>query len=159
MLSRNIIEPSTSPYNSPIILVPKKSQDGSRKWRFCIDYRQLNKHIIPDRFPLPRIDDILDSLGRAKFFSILDLFSGFHQVALHPDSRDITSFSTGRGSFRFKTLPFGLNIAPNSFARMMSLAFSGLNPSTSFLYLDDLIVVGASEKHHLKNLGSVFETI
>ena len=158
MLSRNIIEPSTSPYNSPIILVPKKSQDGSRKWRFCIDYRQLNKHIIPDRFPLPRIDDILDSLGRAKFFSILDLFSGFHQVALHPDSRDITSFSTDRGSFRFKTLPFGLNIAPNSFARMMSLAFSGLNPSTSFLYLDDLIVVGASEKHHLKNLGSVFET-
>jgi len=158
MLQRNIIEPSTSAYNSPIILVPKKSNSKNQKWRFCVDYRQLNKRIIPDRFPLPRIDDILDSLGRAKFFSILDLFSGFHQVSIHPDSRDITSFSTDRGSFRFKTLPFGLNLAPNSFARMMSMAFSGLNPTTSFLYLDDLIVVGASENHHLNNLVSVFET-
>jgi Retroviral aspartyl protease./Reverse transcriptase (RNA-dependent DNA polymerase)./Integrase core domain. len=159
MLQRDIIEPSTSAYNSPIILVPKKSSDKTQKWRFCVDYRQLNKHIIPDRFPLPRIDDILDSLGRAKFFSILDLFSGFHQVSLHPDSRDITSFSTEQGSYRFKTLPFGLNLAPNSFARMMSIAFSGLNPTTSFLYLDDIIVIGASEDHHLKNLTSVFDTL
>lgn len=158
MLDDGLIEPSKSNYNSPVILVPKKSTNGIKKWRMCIDFRALNKKIIPDKYPLPRIDDILDNLGRAKFFSVLDLFSGFHQVRLHEESRDVTSFNTEQGSFRFTVLPFGLNIAPNSFQRMMSIAFSGLNPFTCFLYLDDLIVLGISENHHLKNLKTVFET-
>lgn len=125
MLTQKIIEPSTSSYNSPIILVPKKSTNVS------------------------------DNLGRAKYFSTLDLYSGFWQVPLEEQSRNLTSFSTAEGSFRFNVLPFGLNVAPNSFARMMSIAFSGLDPATAFLYLDDIIVVGASVEHHLKNLESV----
>lgn len=156
MLEQNIIEPSVSSYNSPIILVPKKSTDGKKKYRLCIDFRQLNKRLIPDKFPLPRIDDVLDNLGRAKFFSTLDLYSGFWQVPLEEHSRNLTSFSTQEGSFRFNVLPFGLNVAPNSFARMMSIAFSGLDPATAFLYLDDIIVVGASVDHHIKNLEKVF---
>lgn len=154
-LQNGLIEPSMSNYNSPILLVPKKAKG---KWRMCIDYRLVNKKIIADRFPLPRIDEILDGIGRTRYFSILDLFQGFHQVPLDEESRDITSFSTDQGSFRWKVLPFGLNVAPNSFSRMMSIAFSGLSPTQCFLYMDDLIVIGVSEKHHLQNLESVFKS-
>ena len=155
-LKNNLIEHSTSNYNSPIIIVPKKEKG---KWRMCIDYRLVNKKIVADKFPLPRIDEILDGLGRARYFSVLDLFQGFHQIPLDEESRDLTSFSTDTGSFRWKVLPFGLNIAPNSFARMMSIAFSGLTPTHCFLYMDDLIVTGTSERHHLDNLKSVFKAL
>lgn len=158
MLVNGIIEPSTSNYNSPLLLVPKKQPDGQKSWRLVVDFRQLNKKLISDKFPLPRIDDILDQLGRAKWFSIIDLFSGFHQIPLDEQSRDYTSFSTDSGSFRFTRLPFGLSVAPNSFMRMMSIAFAGVTPERAFLYMDDLIVIGCSEKHHLCNLRKVFET-
>lgn len=158
MLKQNIIEPSTSAYNSPILLVPKKSIDGEKKYRLCIDFRQLNKKLIPDKFPLPRIDEILDNLGKTLYFSKLDLQSGFWQIPLHKDSKHLTSFSTAKGSFQFNVLPFGLNIAPNSFARMMQIAFSGIDPATAFIYLDDVIVIGKSINHHLKNLEQVFKT-
>jgi len=128
-----------------------------QKWRLVIDYRQVNKKLLSDKFPLPRIDDIFDQLGRAKYFSCLDLMSGFHQIELEKSSRDITSFSTNNDSYRFTRFPFGLKIAPNSFQRMMTTAFSGLEPSQAFLYMDDLTVIGCSEKHVLKNLSDVFE--
>lgn len=158
LIKDKIVEPSVSQYNSPLLLVPKKSSPNSdkKKWRLVIDYRQINKKLLADKFPLPRIDDILDQLGRAKYFSCLDLMSGFHQIELDEGSRDITSFSTSNGSYRFTRLPFGLKIAPNSFQRMMTIAFSGIEPSQAFLYMDDLIVIGCSEKHMLKNLTEVF---
>lgn len=157
--SSGIIEDSYSNYNSPILIVPKKSatNDEEKRWRLVIDFRQLNKKLVGDVFPIPRIDDILDQLGRAKWFSVLDLQSGFHQIELKPSSRDYTSFSCDSGSFRFTRVPFGLKVAPNSFARMMQMAFSGLSPETAFLYMDDIIVIGCSEKHHLENLRCVFE--
>lgn len=157
LLKNDLIEPSQSSYNSPIVLVPKKSYNGEKKYRMCIDYRNINKKLIADKYPLPRIDEILDGLGRAKYFSVLDLYNGFHQVPLHEDSRDVTSFSSEKGSFRWKVLPFGLNVSPNSFSRMMSLAFSGIGPDKLFLYMDDIIVIGCSESHHLKNLKLVFD--
>lgn len=159
LIDDKIVEPSQSEYNSPILLVPKKSlpNNKEKRWRLVIDYRQINKKLVPDKFPLPRIDDILDQLGRAKYFSCLDLMSGFHQIPLEEKSRDLTSFSTNNGSYRFTRLPYGLKIAPNSFQRMMTLAFSGLKPEQSFLYMDDLIVIGCSKKHMLSNLEDVFE--
>lgn len=155
MLEDDIIEPSNSPYNSPILLVPKKSTNGKKKWRLVVDFRQLNKKLSPDKFPLPRIDDILDQLGRAKYFSTLDLMSGFHQIKLNRRSRKYTAFSSDRGHYQYKRLPFGLNIAPNSFQRMMAIAMTGLPPDVCFLYLDDIIVIGCSEGHHLQNLEKV----
>lgn len=122
LLENDLIEPSVSSFNSPVILVPKKSTDGTKKYRMCIDYRMVNKKLVTDKFPLPRIDEILDQLGRAKYFSILDLYSGFHQIPIEKNSREITSFSTTKGAFQWKVLPFGLNVAPNSFSRMMVLA-------------------------------------
>lgn len=158
LLENEIIEPSTAEYNSPILLVPKKSTDDQNKWRLVIDYRQVNKKLIADKFPLPRIDDILDQLGRAKYFSTLDLKAGFHQISLEKNSRDITTFSTNNGSYRFTRLPFGLKVSPNSFQRMMSIAFAGITPEKAFLYMDDLIVIGCSKNHHLQNLRKVFYT-
>lgn len=158
MLNEGIIQNSTSPYNSPILLVPKKSNsNGSKKWRLVIDYRQLNKKITPDKFPLPRIDEILDQLGRARYFSTLDLMSGFHQIPLDKNSKKYTAFSSDKGHFEFNRLPFGLNISPNSFQRMMSIALSGLPPNCAFLYIDDIIVVGCSINHHIANLREVFQ--
>jgi len=158
LINDKIVEPSISAYNSPLLLVPKKSLPNSeeKRWRLVIDYRQINKKLIADKFPLPRIDDILDQLGRAKYFSCLDLMSGFYQIELDESSRDITSFSTSSGSYRFTRLPYGLKVAPNSFQRMMTFAFAGLAPAQAFLYMDDLIVLGCSEKHMIKNLRDVF---
>lgn len=157
LLENDLIEPSCSNYNSPIILVPKKGSGIEKRWRMCIDFRKVNQKLIADKFPLPRIDEILDSLGRAKYFTVIDLFSGFHQVPLDEQSRDITSFSTEKGQYRWKVLPFGLNVSPNSFSRMMQIAFSGLPPDHAFLYIDDVIVIGRSEAHHLHNLREVFQ--
>lgn len=158
LIDNDIIEPSVSSYNSPILLVPKKSATSEKKWRLVVDYRQLNKKLLADKFPLPRIDDILDQLGRAKYFTTLDLMSGFHQIEIEKNSREFTAFSLPeRGHFQFKRLPFGLNISPNSFQRMMSIALSGLSPECAFLYIDDVIVVGCSIEHHLKNLRKVFQ--
>lgn len=157
LLKNGLIEPSQSNYNSPLILVPKKGQNGEKKWRLCVDFRGVNRKLIADKFPLTRIDDVLDNLGRTKYFSIIDLYSGFWQIPVHPDSRDPLSFSTTTGAYRFKVLPFGINIAPNSFTRVMQIAFSGLDPNAAFLYVDDVIVTGCSETHHLNNLRQVFE--
>lgn len=159
MLDENIIEPSVSSYNSPILLVPKKSENSDKKWRLVIDFRQLNKKILPDKFPLPRIDSILDQLGRAKYFSTLDLMSGFHQIPLDDNSRKFTAFSTNSGHYQFKRLPFGLNISPNSFQRMMTIAMAGLTPERAFIYIDDIVVIGCSAKHHLNNLKIVFDRL
>jgi len=133
-----------------------------QKWRLVIDYRQVNKKLLSDKFPLPRIDDIFDQLGRAKYFSCLDLMSGFHQIELEKSSRDITSFSTNNDSYRFTRFPFGLKIAPNSFQRMMTTAFSGLEPSQAFLYMDDyqslVVQKNMCSKTYLmslKNVGNI----
>ena len=157
LLENDLIEPSNSDFNSPLLLVPKPELNGKKRWRMCVDYRKVNKKLVADRYPLPRIDEILDGLGRAKYFSKIDLFNGFYQIALDESSRDITSFSTNDGSYRWKVLPFGLNVSPNSFSRMMNLAFAGASQIQFFLYMDDLIVVGNSIEHHLENLESVFK--
>ena len=157
MLSDKIIEPSISPFNNPILLVPKKSIDDSKKWRLVVDFRQLNKKILADKFPLPRIDTILDQLGRAKYFSTLDLMAGFHQIPLDENSRKCTAFSTQSGHYQFTRLPFGLNISPNSFQRMISIALAGLTPENAFVYIDDIIVIGCSINQHLVNLTKIFD--
>lgn len=97
------------------------------------------------------------SLGRAKYFSVMDLYSGFYQIPLSKKSRPVTAFSTDTGFYQWKVLPFGLNIAPSSFSRMMAIAFSGLSPNEAFIYMDDLIVIGLSENNYLNNLKTVFE--
>ena len=158
LFENDIIEDSNSAYNSPLLIVPKKSENGKEKWRLVVDFRQLNKKIVNDKFPLTRLEDVLDHLGRAKYFSTLDMTSSFHQIELDQNSRHLTAFSTANGHHQFKRLPFGLKISSNSFQRMLTIALSGLD-SNAFLYVDDIIVFGCSLKHHNENLIKVFERL
>lgn len=159
LLEMDIIEPSCSPYNSPLLLVPKKGSKDQKRWRLVVDFRKINKKVVSDVFPLPRIEEILDQLGRAKYFSVLDLKSGFHQVEIEPNSREITAFSTSTGHYHFKRSAFGFKNSPVDFQRMMTIAMSGLSPEACFLYIDDLVVFGCSLNHHQKNLMRVFEAL
>ena len=147
------------PNNSPILLVPKKFSNENNKFRLVVDFRQLNKRITATKFPLPRIDEILDHLGRTRFFTVLDLTAGFHQIELENNSKKFSAFSSSNEHYEFNRLPFGLNISPNSFQRMMTIARSGLPPECAFLYIYDIIVVGCSINHHLKNLEKVFKQL
>ena len=153
MAERDLIEPSTSPWSSPAIMVPKKNGGI----RFCIDYRRLNEVTIPDSMPLPRCDDSLDALGGSKWFSTLDLRSGFHQLGLDKESRPYTAFCIpGSGLWQFKVVPFGATNSPAVFERLMERVFAGLTYVTLLIYLDDIIVYGKTFEEHLHNLEVVF---
>eukprot|EP00731_Ephydatia_muelleri_P002128 Em0001g2128a len=155
MQENDIIHPSSSPWASPIVLVQKK--DGSV--RFCIDYRKPNAVTTKDAYPLPRIDDTLDTLCGSKWFSTLDLLSGYWQVEMSPEDRHKTAFCTPQGLFEFKVMPFGLCNAPATFQRLMDLVLAGLQWSKCLVYLDDVILLGTTFGEHLDNIRAVFDRI
>ena len=151
MLHSGVVEPSEGPWSSPIILAKKK--DGSL--RFCVDYRKVNAITRKDAYPLPRVDDTLDMLGGSKFFSTLDLASGYWQVEVAPEDRAKTAFTTSEGLYQFKVMPFGLCNAPATFQRLMDRVLGGLKWSSCLVYFDDIIIVGSTFDDHLRNIGSV----
>ena len=151
MVQQGIAKPSVSPWASPVVLVGKR--DGTT--RFCVDYRRLNSVTRKDVYPLPRITDILDSLGNAKFFSTLDLASGYWQVALDPETRDKTAFTTHKGLFEFIRMPFGLCNAPATFQRVMQSVLAGLEWKCCYVYIDDTLVASETFEEHLEHLRTV----
>lgn len=158
LLEQEIIEPCSSEWSSPVLLVPKKSDaNGEKKWRLVIDYRKLNTCIQDDKFPLPNITDILDSLCGCIYFTHLDLNQGFFNVALNKHSRKYTSFSADGGQYQMTRMPMGLKTSPSSFSRMMTMAMTGLSYDKCLVYLDDLICMGRNLTDHNKNLIEVFE--
>ena len=120
LLAQGHIRPSQSPYDAPILFVLKK--DG--RWHMCIDYRALNKQTTKDHYPLPRIDDLLDQLGKAKYFSTIDLASGYHQIAMKEDNIPKTAFRTHRGHFEFIVMPFRVTNTLATFQRLMNKVFA-----------------------------------
>ncbi|UYV82112.1 K02A2.6-like [Cordylochernes scorpioides] len=151
MLKQGIIEPSDSPWSSPVVLVKKK--DGT--WRFCVDYRRLNKITRKDVYPLPRIDDTLDSLRGASIFSTIDLKSGYWQIEVDEADREKTAFVTPDGLFEFRVMPFGLCNAPATFERIMDNLLRGLKWTICLCYLDDIIVFSKTMDEHLQRLEMV----
>lgn len=159
LIRQNIIIPSVSPYNSPLWVVPKKSNGKEKKWRIVVDYRKLNNVTVGDSFPLPNINHILDQLGRAVYFTSLDLASGFHQILMNPDDRHKTAFSTPNGHYEFLRMPFGLKNAPATFQRMMTNILTGLQGSQCFVYLDDIVIYANNIEDHKKKLSTIFNRL
>jgi len=111
-----VITPSDSPWNAPLLVVPKKPDiNGKVKYRVCVDFRKLNQVTVGDAFPLPNITDILDQLGKSKYYTTLDLAQSYHQVPIKPTDREKTAFSTDKGHYEFSRMPFGLKGAPGTF--------------------------------------------
>ncbi len=148
---QNLIQPSDSAWASPIVLVGKK--DGSK--RLCVDYRKLNEVTVKDAYPLPRIDDSLEALGGAKYFSTLDLAAGYWQVEMDDDARSKSAFVTTSGLYEWNVLPFGLCNAPSTFERLMDFVLAGLRWDTLLVYLDDVIVFGRTVSENIERLKEV----
>ena len=155
MLDQGIVTPSASPWASPIVLVLKK--DGTL--RFCIDFRKLNGVTKKDAYPLPRIDDSIDTLSGSQYFTTLDLASGYWQLGLTDRAMEKTAFTTGTGLYQFKVMPFGLSNAPSSFERLMERVLVGLNWKICLIYLDDIIIFSSTFEEHLQRLQKVLDCI
>ena len=152
MLEQDVIEPSMSPYHSPVVVVKKK--DGSA--RMCLDVRRLNKVTKKDAYTLPRIRNVLESLNGANYFCVVDLQSGYWQLPLAPEDREKTAFSIPfRGHFQFKVMPFGLCNAPASFERLMEHVMAGLQWDRCLVYLDDIVVAGKTVDETITNFEKV----
>ena len=153
LLQRGLIEESDSPWASPIVLVKKK--DGSQ--RLCVDYRKLNSVTVKDAFPIPRIDDTLDALAGATWFSTLDMSSGYWQVELTAEAAEKSSFVARSGLYKWKVMPFGLCNAPATFERLMEKVLSGLQWEIALIYLDDVIVFAKTIEEEIARLKIVFQ--
>ena len=159
MQASGVIQPSCSPWASPVVMVKKK--DGPH--RFCVDYRALNAVTKPHTFPLSRINDLLDQLGELKFFSTLDLASGYWPIRVHPASQEKTAFIIPQGLYEFRVMPFGLTNAPAVFQRLMQRVLMGLNaedgPDFVTIYIDDVLVFSCTLEEHLEHLCRVIERL
>ena len=144
MLAQGIIQPSCSPWASPVTLVPKP--DGSI--RFCVDYRKLNQVTKKDRYPLPQVADVVDGMQGTSIFSIIDLKSGFHQIQVDPEECEKTAFICHRGLFEFVRMPFGLANGPSHFQRVMDLVFRDLLGVCVMVYIDDIVIYSKNFDEH-----------
>lgn len=157
LINNGIIRPSKSPYNSPLWIVPKKpSPSKEKKYRVVVDFKRLNSVTIPDAYPIPDINSTLASLGECKYFTTLDLTSGFHQIRMRERDIEKTAFSTANGKYEFTRLPFGLKNAPSIFQRMINDVLKPLIGISCYVYIDDIIILGKTKEEHLRNIEDVF---
>src|SRR3954447_9312222 len=146
-MSEGHIQESKSPYGAPVLFVKKK--DGTM--RMCVDYRALNKITIKNKYPLPRIDELLDRLLGSRYFSKIDLRSGYHQVRIAAEDVHKAAFSTRYGHYEFLVMPFGLTNAPATFMNLMQSIFHQYLDD-SIIFLDDILVYSKTHADHVRHL-------
>ena len=155
MLKKGIIQPSLSPWASPVVVVDKKDHTQ----RFCVDYRRLNAVTKPDKYPLPRVETLLESFREANWFSGLDLASGYWQVEMSRNDKEKTAFVVEGGLYEFNVMPFGLRNAPGTFQRLMNHVLRDFLGKFVAVYLDDIIIYSKTFEQHLDHLNQVFEAL
>ncbi|KAE8217909.1 hypothetical protein CF319_g8112 [Tilletia indica] len=153
LLEWDVIEPSESPVSFPVLMV---RQYG--KWRFCVDYRQLNNNTVSDRYPLPTIDSVFQTLSGKSVFSSLDAIRGYHQLPVRESDRWKTAFICHRGLFQYKTVPFGLKNAPAVFQRLMDRVLGALRWRDAVVYIDDIVVATRTMEEHVRALETLLSS-
>jgi len=159
LLEQGLIYPGEGAWSHPVVLVRKKTlkPDDAPEWRFCIDYRKLNSVTKKDVYPIPRIDESLDSLAGSEYFSTLDMCSSYWQVPLDKDAQEKSAFITRSGLWNWRVLPFGLTNAPACFERLMEKVLRGLHWKSLLIYLDDVIIFSDTFSNHMSRLEEVFQ--
>lgn len=154
LLQKRFIEPSTSPFGSPVLFMRKK--EGGL--RMCVDYRALNDKTVNNRYPLPRNDELLDRLQGAKCLTTLDLISGYHQIRISDEDVPKTAFRTHQGSYQYKVIAFGLANAPSTFQQVMNDVFRDMSKFV-LVYLDDILIFSKDEEQHASHLQRVLQRL